>query len=180
MAAVRTHTYLARLDLSHRDDAFCFSTSSPIRSKSALLLLSGQWQDIPARECSTKSGRASPIEALAAYATQLAKLLSHYQAHLGITKPLPSSPWPRQAVCDACCPVAFVALALGRVFVTDLNSIPSERAGGRDTPLAVAQPPTITSCGPLEVLSPPSDSISSTILPLARDSIPMTTAPLAT
>ena len=149
MAAVRTHTYLARLDLSHRDDAFCFSTSSPIRSKSALLLLSGQWQDIPARECSTKSGGTSPIEALAAYATQLAKLLSHYQAHLDITKPLPSPPWPRQAVCDACCPVAVVALALGASSSRISMLSPVREGTGGDTPLAVALPPTITSCGQL-------------------------------
>ena len=59
------------------------STSSSVRSKSASLLLSGQWQDMPARECLTERGKASPLEALATNAAQLPKLCCHHQADFG-------------------------------------------------------------------------------------------------
>ena len=53
--------------------------------KSAPLLWSGQWQDMPARQGLTES-KTSPLEALATYAKQLPSLVRHYQARLGITK----------------------------------------------------------------------------------------------
>ena len=46
--------------------------------RASLLVLSGQWQDMPARECLTESGR---LEALATYATQLPKRCIHHQTH---------------------------------------------------------------------------------------------------
>ena len=46
--------------------------------KASLLVLSGQWQDMPVRKCLTESGR---LEALATYATQLPKRCIHHQTH---------------------------------------------------------------------------------------------------
>ena len=46
--------------------------------RASLLVLSGQWQDMPARECLTESDR---LEALATYATQLPKRCIHHQTH---------------------------------------------------------------------------------------------------
>ena len=57
----------------------CLATTNPARvGRASLLVLSGQWQDMPARECLTESGR---LEALATYATQLPKRCIHHQTH---------------------------------------------------------------------------------------------------